>query len=246
MRDYLKTGTAVFFALLAFLVSAYGVDDKLAQNYPSVAPYTFLIPLAMLAVTGLMVLSLVVHLIISVFERLQRIWGTSLRNTTVSKCAFADLPVIHRLATEKVGDVSDLAQTQALYNHNKDCFRKIVDVKTQAVIGYFCVVPLTNKGVTQVQERNLLSGTVDLDNFAKRFAKGSSVYIGSIAGANTKGAAAAVEQLKLFLMNKDCLKAFARPMTKHGVRLVKNYGFAPVSTHDRVETGVFVYKIRQI
>lgn len=246
MKESFKTAIAVFFAVLAFLVSAYGVDEKLATNYPPLAPYTFLIPIAMLTITALMAMSLVIHLIISAIERFQRISGTSLRNTTVSKCSFSDLPAIHKLATEKVGGVSDLAQTQALYNHNRDCFRKIVDVKTSEIIGYFCVIPLTNRGEAQVRDRNLLSGSVDLSNFAKRFAKGNSVYIGSIAGANTKGAAAAVEQLKLFLMNKDCLKAFARPMTKHGVRLVKNYGFDPVSTHDRVETGVFVYKIRQI
>lgn len=246
MKKYLRTGTAVFFALLAFLVSAYGIDDKLAQNYPSFAPYKFLIPLAMFGLTGMIVLSLTIHLVISIFERVQRIRGTSLRNTTVSKCAHSDLPFIHALATEKVGDVSDLDQTKSLYFHNKDCFRKIVDVKTQAIIGYFCVIPLTKKGVEQVQERNLLSGMVDLKNFAKRFSKGNSVYIGSIAGANPKGSAAAVEQLKLFLMNKDCIKAYARPMTKDGVRLVKYYGFAPVSNHDRLETGAFVYKIRQM
>jgi hypothetical protein len=246
MKNLTKAAIAVFFTLLAFFVSVYGIEEKLAAKFPAFAPYSFTITIAMAVITGLFVLSLFFHLIISGFERIQRIRGTSLRNTTISKCAFTDLPDIHKLAAEKVGGVSDLQQTQLLYNHNKECFRKIIDVKTQAIIGYFCVIPLTNKGVSQVESRHLLSGNIDLDHFAKRFGKGSSVYIGSIAGANLKGAAAAVEQLKIFLLNKNCLKAYARPMTDHGVRLVKAHGFDPVSSHDRLESGVFVYKLRQI
>ncbi len=246
MRNYSKAAIAVFFTLLAFFVSAYGIEEKLASRFPSFKPYSYIIPLGMFVVTGLFIFSLLSHLVISVIERIQRLRGTSFRNTAVSRCAFDDLPVIHKLASEKVEGVSTLAQTQALYNHNKDCFRKIVDVKTQEIIGYFCVIPLTARGVSQVESRNLLSGEIDFSHFAKRFGKGSSVYIGSIAGANRKGAAAAVEQLKLFLLNKDCIKAFARPMTSHGVRLVKTYGFDPVSTHDRIGAGVFVFRIRQI
>lgn len=237
---------ASLFSFFALLLSLWDIDDKVVSKFPEVEPIVVVVPYLAVVVLILVLVLFVFYLAEALYVAAMTRLPSALQNITSVTCREEDLPLIRQIAEREIGQVTSADDTLALYRQNKHSFRKIVDTKSHDVLGYFCVLPLTEKGVERVKERNLLSAPIDFSCFAKKFKKGSDVYIGGIAGVGARGKAGAHEQLKLFVVNKSVFTAYARPMTKRGVELAKENGFQPVSGDDKLVEGVYAYKVRSI
>lgn len=234
--------------LLAFAfplaMALWDIDDKIAVAFPVSAPYLIWIPWVSLALGILLIITAFVELISWWIELWYRLMPSALRNVSVTICKADDLPNIVSIASSRIGNTTDLEKTRQLYNHNSRSIWKVRNTISGKVIGYYCLLPLTQKGEQKVLDRDLLLGDLDIECFAKRFRKHGPVYIGGIAGLNKKAGAAALEQMKHLIVKLEASKAYARPATDDGVRLVKRYGFEPVSAHDKVAVGTYVCRIR--
>ncbi|MBZ9890100.1 hypothetical protein LB559_19430 [Mesorhizobium sp. BR1-1-3] len=246
MKTLVWAIVATAFSAFGLLLSLWGVDDRIIAKFPWSAPAVNLIPIASLTMLGLVFALFIVYLIVALISTIYIRTSSSLQNVTSVACREEDLPKIRKIAESEIGQVSSEEDTLALYRRNKQAFRKIVDTKTHEIIGYFCILPLTSDGLDRVKNRNLLEPPIDVKCFAQKFRKGADVYIGGIAGVGPRGKAGAHEQLKLFIVNKNFVTAYARPMTKRGVALARENGFKPVSENDNLVTGVYAYKIRSI
>lgn len=246
MRTLIWAIVATCFSFFALLLSVWDLDDKIVAEFPWAQPFIAAVPLLAVLVLILVFILFISYLLIALITAIYTRSTSSLQNVTSVSCREDDLPRIREIAEQEIGQVTSIEDTLALYRRNKHSFRKIVDTKTHEIIGYFCVLPLTGKGVERVKERNLLAPPIDLSCFAERFKKGSDVYIGGIAGVGPRGKAGAHEQLKVFIINKNVFTAYARPMTKRGVALARENGFQPVSTDDKLIEGVYAFKVRAL
>jgi hypothetical protein len=238
-----RTFLAVAAFLFATCLSLVDVQEWVAANFPWLSPFLpYLKWVAGILLVLLLVLT-IIELVSWIFEAAARLLPSTQQNKTIRNVKFDELPEIVEIAKEHIGPDLSLEVAKQIYNHNKNAIKKVIDTRSCEIVGYFCVVPLTVKGEEKVKERDLVDGTDNLSCFAKRFTKRTPVYIGSVAGKGIRGRAATLELLKAFLISKEVSHAYARPATKHGVRLAKRYKFNAVNPHDKVELGVYVLKV---
>ncbi|WP_105436340.1 hypothetical protein [Neorhizobium tomejilense] len=243
--SWFKALTASAFSTFVLVLSVWGVDDRIKTNFPKLAFLVDLLPIAAI----LTLLATFILFFLQIVESIVIWFRTSssrIQNITADTCKEQDLPALLSIANSHIGSVADLAETTRLYRHNKHAFKKIIDTRTQEILGYFCLFPLTEYGLERVTQRNLLQSPVDLACFATRFRKGNAAYIGGVAGIDRRGRAGALEQLRLYILQKNCMSAYARPMTKQGVKLARQYDFKPVAQNDRLIEGVYAFKMREI
>lgn len=225
------------------VLSIWGIDDRIATKFPELKPALDWLPTIAAIFVGLILVLTFFETVRLIFEAVGRVWEPPLRDMKCSDCKAEDLQKIHSIAQSQIGRVSSLTDTRKLYYHNRRAFQKIVNSKTNEVVGYFCVLPLTAKGEGVVKNRDPLLGDLEFDNFAKRFVKGRPVYIGGIAGTSKPAQGAALHFLRQFIVNREASRAYTRPMTSAGLRLVRHYSFKPVSDHDEVEIGTYVVRV---
>lgn len=224
--------------------SVWDLEEKILLKAPQLQAWLKYLPEFLLFVGGLFLLFTVFWVCAfwaGVFRKL-RLFGR--RNVSVCECQSTDIDEISRIANEHIVGSTDQRKSMVLYNHCPKSFRKIIDTKSNKIIGYICLLPLTNKGEKQIENRDVLVGNLDTTYFAKRFRKGCSVYIAGMVGEKWAAKGAAIDFIRDELKKIGALKAYSRPVTKDGVRLLKGEGFQPVSEHDRVEADVYVFKAR--
>lgn len=240
----------IIIATLLFLfpvaLSVWDIQEKIEEQAPSLGPYLGYVPWISFGLLALFVLLIALETIGLIIEAFYRLQPSTLANVASRPARAVDIPRIVGIAQGTMGARITEENTLLLYNHNSKCIRKVVDTRTDEIIGYFCILPLTVNGERSVMERDLINDDLDIGNFAKRFRRGVPVYIGSMAGVNTRGRAATLELAKVVLADLETSKAFTRPVTKDGVRLVKKFGFKPVNEHDALTSNVYVVKIREV
>jgi hypothetical protein len=237
-----RTLIAIVVFLFGTTLTFVDVKDWIAAEFPAVAPYLFLLKYVGVVLLALLALLAVIELIGWIVEASVRLMPSTQANLALRPVKADDLPLIVEIANKQIGPQITLESTTKLYRHNPKSIRKIVNIKCSKTVGYFCVLPLTRKGEEQVKQRDLIGVEQDLSCFAKTFRKHSPVYIGSIAAEGLRPRAGALELLKSYLISKEVTKAYARPATRHGVRLVKRHKFKAVSGFDRIEEGVYVIR----
>lgn len=237
---------AVLLFAASTAMSIWGLDDKIAAKFPAMEPYIQWAPLVTATVFALLIITAILEIFSWLMEIYFRVWPSALRNVSLTNCKMTELPEVVELAKKRIGTSFDIQTAEKIYRHNRRSIWKVKDTQTNKIIGYFCILPLTARGEEKVLERDLIGEGLDIKCFAKNFRKGTPFYIGSIAGLSRKGGAAALESLKSQLVRFEASKAYARPMTAEGVRLVKKFGFNPVSKHDKIGHGVYVCRLRQL
>lgn len=236
---------ATLLFLFPLALTIWDIEDKIGTRAPSLGPYLAWIPWISFGLLALFIVVVVVESLSLVVQAIYRLQPSTLANMTSLVARADDIPVIVDIAKSTMGDRITIENTLKLYNHNKRCIRKVVDTRSNQIVGYFCVLPLTINGEKRVMDRDLISNDLDVQNFAKNFRRGMPVYIGSMAATTTRGRAATLELAKVTLANMEITKAFTRPVTKDGVRLVKRFGFEPVSEFDKLISNVYVMKVRE-
>lgn len=226
-------------------LSLWDIEEKISTKFPELAPFVYLIPYASVGLLVLLLIMVSWELFSWSIEAYTRLRPSTLQNMSCRVARAVDIPVIVQIAQTTIGPQITLPETQALYNHNRKCLYSVVDGNTTTVVGYFCLLPLTIKGESQVADKDLFASPRDLSMFKKKMTKGSSIYIGSLAAGSSKAKAATLQLAKTTLVDLEINKAYTRPITRDGVRLVKRNGFVPVSEHDKIDKNVYVVKIRE-
>ncbi len=246
MRLGLGAIGATALGICSFAISVWGMDERVVASFPWATPIVTVLPivavLSLVVALAFLFIDLVTNVVLAVLSSSVMI-GRNIGSASVRE---EDLASICRIADKHIGGTTNLADTTKLYRHNKDAFRKVVDTRNNRILGYFCVLPLTKRGLERVHQRNLLEAPIEYACFARTFRHGPVAYIGGIAGEGLRGRGGAFGQLKHFILTKRIVEAYARPMTDDGLKLAKSNGFKPVDTNDTMSKGVYVFKVRDL
>lgn len=103
---------------------------------------------------------------------------------------------------------------------------------TEKVVGFTCVMPLTQEAASLVRSETLLGKDITARHLASSLEAAAAIYVGAIVGEDLGARALALEELKWRLRSVtvagNC-PIFTRPYTPQGLGLVTRHGFAPVS-----------------
>ena len=165
------------------------------------------------------------------------------------KCNYArhdDLPLIYKMAYNYFGgEVSSLTTMRAWQDRNPEVFSILYRVRrkryaeTREVVGYFCAIPLTRRGLSKIlageYSRNLLRQ--DIQSPRKPCA---AIYIGAIVGVSQKAKGnillMASREVESSLKSRT-RTILTRPITEDGLRIALKNGFAPMNQGNRHELG---------
>lgn len=233
--------------VISLITAGIAIDDIFrifVRQFPDAAVYDFLLAPASISLFVLAAFFFFFSLIVELLE-LFRWWRLRkyLRNTRYDMCHADDIPKLHAIAALIFDDILPLAETQALYNHNPRGFRKVTDISRQEIVGYFCLLPLTNRGRDTIKRGELTIENLDHRFFNRTyFPSRRPVYLGSIVGINRIAKFACLYYLQEMLKERKVLEIYTRPTTKDGLRLVRRHMFKPVGPYDDIKLNMFMMK----
>lgn len=163
-----------------------------------------------------------------------------------------ELPAIHRLAREFLGDeVSPIEVMQRWHGKNSSVFHLIVTLKRTSfeskkrMVGYCCMLPLTEIGVNKITAGEITGRDISIEYIASSRKECAAVYIGGIAAKGSKARA-----VLLAILRKEFASAnrkwsgifYARPITRDGLRIAKKNGFVAIDPANHGKIGA-IYKL---
>lgn len=244
MNKFFASLAGIFLTSAGMIFSMWDLEEKILLRLPNAQIWLKYLPEILLLVGGLFLLFTIFWAFSYWASVVRKLLLFRRKNVAVCQCRSTDIDEISRIANQHIVGSTDQRKSMVLYNHCPKAFRKVIDTKTNRIIGYTCLLPLTKKGEQQIENRDVLVGDLDTSYFARRFRKGCSVYIAGMVGEKFSAKGAAISFIRDELEQNGALKAYSRPVTKDGVRLLKREGFQPVSEHDRVEADVYVFRAR--
>lgn len=153
-----------------------------------------------------------------------------------------DLKKIHEIGVESIGDVCSVRQLEDLFNHNKKCFRKIVDnANRNEIIGYIIIMPLTAEGIRQIQSNSFHLFDGEMNNFWRtNLPSGKPYYLSALVGKTDAAKYVATKTVHVFCENKEVTSLYARAATKDGLDLLADNEFHPVQGGSPAKGVLFV------
>jgi hypothetical protein len=132
---------------------------------------------------------------------------------------------------------ASLNQTKALYNLNNRMYWMVMSRQKRLfglefgskLLGYFTVVPLAREAIPLLEGDEFGVQHFNKDYVSKKGGNVAAVYIGSIAARRRVGPHA-ISRLAFIIgeYRNDGVPVYTRPVTKTGMRLMSEWGFAPV------------------
>jgi pimeloyl-ACP methyl ester carboxylesterase len=146
-----------------------------------------------------------------------------------------DLPALKAMASAFFGeDISSDSEAAEFVNHGLIIVSRHViagrNEKRERVMGYFCVVPLSDESAEGVMNGSLRGRHLTVREIPKQ-AKAKNAYVGAIAAYDHYSRAVVLEALKLQIEQlrvRGVKVLLTRPYTKRGLALVDKYAFRPV------------------
>jgi hypothetical protein len=243
------TGTVAAIGVVGSIIQ---LDDMIVEWLPWAAPYmegiefVFLATLLVMSVSTFAALVSMIRGLIEDGEFAEK--GPLRRRLQHFRCEDMradDLETVMGIYTQTTPGKTTIHVTRAIYGKCRIGWKKVVDVRTDELVGYFIVLPLTKLGEDAIRSRSF--GFYDpqsADYFRKNHSTRCSAYIGMV-GAKTgmKDARAfAVNRLRHFVNSGDYGRLYARAATSDGLRLLKKQSFIPVFPEDRAELDVMFMK----
>ena len=150
-----------------------------------------------------------------------------------------DLPVIYELAIHLFGnDVSDLNLMRQWWKKNSDVFfvlRRITRataMQVTEIVGYFCLLPIGTQTAALLKDGTLKASALAPTYVLAPSSPQEALYIGAIAGIDIRSQADIMIALTTHIYKLDTaatkIPVLTRPVTSHGLRVVKDYEMTPV------------------
>ncbi|HWS55665.1 MAG TPA: hypothetical protein VN228_16115 [Pyrinomonadaceae bacterium] len=225
------------------LIAIMSVRGDLEKAFPFLPPYFYRLCLLVgfpVAVLGILLIVLPLGTIQNVVRWWRRHWDKPYDCKTAK---WEDLKAIHSFATEELGQVSDLQKMERWFQTNRQIFWIITDKSAQGprekqLVGYYAVLPL-NKEASDLLGTEQIEGISLAPEHLIPYRRGrirktpASIYVGGIVSKKGPRVRHFVLGSLIGHLNQEKLNGvktvFSRPVTDDGLRLVKKYGFRPVS-----------------
>lgn len=143
--------------LLPLSFSVWEIEAKLASEAPFLEPVLWLVPYISAGLLLLLIIFVTVEVAQYITEAVIRLQPSTLAHVAARSARSDDISEIVDIAQEQVGNQITESNTRQLYNHNKHCLTKVVVTRTNELLGFFCVLPLTANGEANVMRRNLIN-----------------------------------------------------------------------------------------
>lgn len=186
--------------------------------------------LSYIASSGILISMLVlVLLVVRETARGVRDWRS--RDTVLKPCVCDgdDIKKIAEIASDEFGDQSTShQQTQRLHNIDDGIFTAIKE-PAGVIVGYFCLIRLTQAGFAAVMRNDFHIGTAPIEyiNTSKK-RRYQNVYVGAVYGHRHHSKMFALGSMINALKELKPKTICARAATKDGLRILRKYGFQPV------------------
>jgi predicted GNAT family N-acyltransferase len=154
------------------------------------------------------------------------------RRTVIFTVDAAGIASLMDAARQDLPGLTSNKIVQAAANHNPDTFWAIArrdhfDIASPRGEGFLAVLPLTDEGTRRLVDGRLDTRNPDLSFVARQWERPAGIYVWAL---HAKGAIAAAIPLVLQKYSSPLYQGvniYARTVTKEGLRLVEQVGFAP-------------------
>ncbi|MEL6956400.1 MAG: hypothetical protein AAFO88_07135 [Pseudomonadota bacterium] len=154
-----------------------------------------------------------------------------------------DLETIVKLGRKAIGDAHPGVDVlRARMKRNSQIIRVVFDSEATSprVLGYTILYPLSKPFSSSI-----LSGervgikNLPVSDIAETIDEAGGLYVSMIYGSTLASKAAAIALLRgqirrALLQNRDIKLVFGRPATSHGLRLLRQYGFSPLTAEENI------------
>ncbi len=237
------TALGALFAFVALMLSVLDVDEEIAGTFPALAPFVpYTVWVVVVATIGWSVFGL--YVIFRTIIDWYRFRASKLSGLGWELCRHDELHLVQEMADRNLPDPTNIRRTEAMYAHNPQSIRKIIDNRrSNQIVGYVFMMPLTKNGIKKLENKSFHVGENDLSIFRKKgFPTNCDYYIGAVVGETALAKAKAVLVIKDFCRSKKVNRVFAKAATRDGLRMLKKQGFEPFSQEDEAELGVLFMK----
>ncbi|MEL6566956.1 MAG: hypothetical protein AAFQ22_00965 [Pseudomonadota bacterium] len=154
-----------------------------------------------------------------------------------------DLEEVVRLGRGAIGDAhpgEDLLR--ARLKRNPGIIRVIFDraAKTEKILGFTILYPLGAKFTEAILSGEKTGiGGLPVADISEKLEEAEGLYVSMIFGSTLASKAAAIMLLRgqirrALLQNPNIKLVFGRPATSHGFRLLRQYGFSPLTAEENI------------
>lgn len=119
---------------------------------------------------------------------------------------------------------------------NRDILTAVYDKRIsrgeprRELVGVFKILPLKEVAIELLESEEITGATIGSDVIAAEGEPVRALYIGDVVACTQQGKAEVLRQLKNMINRRfgSGIPIYTRPLTSHGARLVRKYGFVPV------------------
>lgn len=153
----------------------------------------------------------------------------------------SELKCIHELAEKYLGDVSPLTRMISWHRVNSKIFKVVYRVsrkprgKSKSMVGYYCIIPINAAAVEKLRSKEITGAEFQSEHIVREGQRADAVYVGAIvaSGMLAQGNTRSLLQNELVGNgSQKAQRAFTRPTTKQGMRLVREHEFTAVDAID--------------
>ncbi|MCF6444068.1 hypothetical protein [Nereida sp. MMG025] len=252
----LSSRAAAYFGLIfgaaGITGSVLDLDDIVEDRVPWVSPYMEIVEWSFIGILLIFSLS-VFWLLWSTISQLsvesrfatEGVLRRRLQHFVCEDMDADDIPDILKIYGATTDGRTSESVTRAIYGKCKKGWKKVIDIRTRKIVGYFVLLPLTRSGEQAIKEREFSFGSTKAVSWIRTsHSKNCALYIGMLAAEpnNRQARAFVIDRTAHFVNSGRYSRLFARPITKEGLRLVKSKKFSPYNEKDRPEMDVVFVK----
>lgn len=224
-------------ALVGLILSSFDISDRLLKDYPYlISLLNDVIPFIQLAI-----LTAILLILIDIVRDLPTFKRIFFHNGVLTwrNAKLDDISGIQKLGEDFIGDVCDENILSDLFSHNQKSIKVMINKAKGEIVGYFILIPLTQKGVKMIHEDDFDLTQRDFTVFQKNWLRrGGAYYVAGVVGATKPARDYTRRTLHLFCINRGVETLYARAATRAGLTSLKRNDFVPVHAVDTSSVGV--------
>lgn len=194
-------------------------------------------------ITGLLLVAAGLHAAVGVTKwRRSRVPGSGLGPLEVYSSRWAasdaDIADAYELFVEQLGDEEEVSldNMRLLHARNPETLRLIERQRgsQSQLMGMVLLAPLTSKGEDRIRRHKMRdSFDTNINRDAANDWDVDAAYVGGVAGSSERGRGHALGFCEAFFQQHGIQRAYARPISKDGKRVMRRRGFRPLASPSR-------------